>query len=91
MALFRRVSKIVGGERISIREQLTDEEEAIKIAEWAVADEAQLLEERQSKIDALIKNELDEAARAAMSGQIIAIENMNDTALDAAMDAAGLT
>jgi len=57
-----------------------------------VSNEALVLSRgRQAKIDALIKNELNKAARASISGQITAIENMNEATLDTAMNAAGLS
>jgi len=83
MATFKHVN----GERV----ELTPDEETLHLTRQAEDRVNDAIKQKQLKINALVNNELDKAARASISGQITAIENMNEATLDAALNAAGLS
>jgi hypothetical protein len=84
-----RKSRIVDGKRIVEQVEMTAEEETDFLAQQSIDNAELAAKEKQHKIKKLIRNELDEAARAAIAGKITAIEKMDDAALDAALAAIG--
>jgi len=91
MALYMRKSKIVEGKRVVERVKMSTQEASDFLAEQAQNAIDITAADTARKRKKLIANALDIAARAAIAGQITAIDNMSDAALDAALAAEALS
>jgi len=89
--MFRSVSKIIDGKRVLRKVELTIQEGDNLRTKWAENETQQALDDTEAKRKKLIANALDIASRAAIAGQITAIDNMSDAALDAALAAEALS
>lgn len=81
------LTRKVNGETVVIS---SEEEQEIR-AEWEanrIASEAKTIEEKRKRLIAITK---EEAIEALITAELAGINNMNETALDAALAAKGIT